>query len=456
MLCHIKYIPCYLNNIKKVIKIQETIETDVLVVGGGLSGVFAAIGAKRVNPQLRIWLVEKEGYCGGMATSGFVFPFMRYYIASEKSSEFKRLTAGLFKEMLDRLAKIGFVKKSFLNPTCPQKFDSYMIRCVLDEMLLEFGINILFHSIGCSVETVNLNPHEKSVSSVIIDTKKGLINFKPKYIIDATGDGDICYHAGAEFAYGRESDGLTQPATLNFRIGNISIFSSSRKQITKEIQKAKQKGLELTPRNDCLMFDTNNPKEKHFNQTRVAGFDFTDPFSLSKAEIEGRKQAKNFILFLKSKIRGFKHSSIAGMGNVLGVRESRRIIGEYVLTKEDLENGTLFDDRIALGNYPIDIHDPKGSASTELKHFGKTHFYSIPLRSMIVKGFSNLLVTGRAISATHEALSAIRIMPICAQMGESCGIFVGIVSAQKAKISIKEIDITLIQQKIKEFGGIID
>ncbi len=438
------------------IKIQDLIETDVLVIGGGLAGVFAAIGAKRTNPALSVWVVEKEGYLGGMATAGFVFPFMRYYIGSEKSKSFKRLTGGLFKELLDRLMKIGFAKSSINNPTCPQRFDSYILRCILDEMAIEAGVNLLFHAICCGAETAMSVSDEKTVSRVLIATKRGVITFCAKYFIDTSGDGDLCYHAGAEFKIGRDSDGLTQPATLNFRLANIPFFAASGNEIGRKIRKAKENGVELTPRNDCLMFITNNPNERHFNQTRVAEFDWTDPFSLSKAEIEGRKQARNFILFLKKSIRGFRNASVTGMGNVLGIRESRRIIGDYVLTAQDLENGTQFEDRVALGNYPIDIHDPKGGATTELKHFGKLHYYSIPLRCMIVKGFLNLMVSGRAISATHEALSAVRIMPICAALGEACGIFVGIVSIQNPPISLRNVDVAIVQRKIKEFGGIID
>ncbi len=435
---------------------QDIIETDLLIAGGGLSGVFAAIGAKRTNPKASVWVVEKEGYLGGMATAGLVFPFMRYYISSEKRKDFKRLTGGLFKEMLERLQKLEFVKSSSANPTCPQRFDSYMLRCVLDEMALEAGVNLLFHAICWGAEA-EINEHqEKSVSCALIATKRGILRFHAKYYIDATGDGDLCFHAGAEFKFGRDSDHLTQPATLNFRLGNIPFFAASGKEIGKKVRKAKEKGIELTPRNDCLMFLTNNANERHFNQTRVAEYDWTDPLSLSKAEIEGRKQAKNFILFLKNSIRGFHNASLIGMGNVLGIRESRRIIGEYILTKEDLEKGIQFEDRAALGNYPIDIHDPKGGASTQLKHFGKLHFYSIPFRCMMPKGFSNLMVTGRAISATHEALSAVRIMPICAALGESCGIFVGFVLSQNRSIATRNVDLSIIHRKIKEFGGMID
>jgi len=180
----------------------KTIKTDLLVVGGGLSGCFAAIAAKRTSPYIQVWLVEKQGFLGGMATAGYVFPFMRYYTTAQGGG-YKRLSGGLFKEMLDRAHIYGYTEEKALNEDFYSRFDPIMLRCLLDTMLLEAGVEVLFHSIVNKVNAENnimLNnddeQNSKRITGVIAQTKAGEIEFKPTVVIDATGDADIVYHAG--------------------------------------------------------------------------------------------------------------------------------------------------------------------------------------------------------------------------------------------------------------------
>jgi hypothetical protein len=431
----------------------KELNTDLLVVGGGLAGTIAAIAAKRCSPTLEVWLVERYGFLGGMATAGYVFPMMRYFTRDPLTLKTKRLTGGLFQELMDRMHQLGYTERfgEFFS-----RFDPMMMRCVLDTMCLENNVNLLFHGLVNRVEIENGSNQSKSISKVIVQTKKGEVHFSPKWLVDATGDADIVFHAGGKWHMGREEDDLVQPGTLNFRMGNISLLEPVRSQISRKMKKEKANGNPLTPRNDCLMFTSNNAHERHFNQTRVICDDFTDPFLFTNAELEGRQQAERYIRFLRNNFYGYRHASVVGLGTQLGVRETRRILGEYELHENDLLNCVLFPDRIALGNYSIDIHDPKGTASTDIRRIPEGKYYSIPFRCLIPQGISNIIVAGRPISATHVAHSAIRIMPICASLGHAAGVAVGILHRTNSQKSIKEVDIECLQNELRNQKAVLE
>ncbi|MEX2718493.1 MAG: FAD-dependent oxidoreductase [Candidatus Sigynarchaeum springense] len=430
---------------------NDRIETDIVISGGGLAGCLAAIAAKRVNPKASVYLIERYGFLGGMATAGFVFPYMRY--STMVSGKAKRLCGGLFKELNDRMVEAGYMHDA--RSEFPTRFDPAMLRCILDEMVLEAGVSLLFHGLVNRVVTSDAPGGIKRVESADVQTKAGTIKASARYFIDATGDADIVFHAGGEVQVGRESDGLVQPATLNFRMGHLGIMRPARIQIAMKIRQEKSRGNPLTPRDDCLAFDAGNGR-LHFNQTRVAGFDFTDPAAMTAAEIEGRKQARRFIDFLRGKVPGFKHAVVEGLGTQLGVRETRRIVGEHVLTEHELRGCEQFPDRIALGNYPVDIHDPKGSASTDIRRIPAGKWYSIPYRCLVPRGISNVLVAGRPVSATHVAHSAIRVMPICAVIGHAAGVAVGLASKHDANIALKDVPIGEIQDILRQQGAVLE
>lgn len=434
---------------------MNEIKTDLVIVGGGLTGCIAAIAARRTSPDMEVWLIEKNGFLGGMATAGYVFPLMGYFTKDKQSGKWKRLSGGIFKEILDRSHELGYTEKKANHEDFYTRFDPIMMRYILDTMVLEDGVNVLFHSIVNKVDSIKEPDGSLKISKLYIQTKMGEVHLFPSIVIDCTGDADIIFHAGGEYKIGRESDGLTQPATTNFRIGNIQPLFISRSKIKKLIVEEKQKGNPLTPRDDCLMFYA-GPRERHFNQTRVAGYNFTDPFDLTKAEIEGRTQAHNFIQFLRKKVRGFKKSTIMSMGSQIGVRESRRIIGEYILTEKDILNCVKFEDRIGLGNYPVDIHDPKGSAQTQIIRIPQGDWYTIPYRSLIPIKITNTLTAGRPISSDHVAHSAIRVMPICAVMGHAAGIAAGIKFSEYPYKPFKEIPINKIQMELRNQKAILE
>ena len=332
-----------------------------------------------------------------------------------------------------------------------------MLRMALDHFILKENIHVLFHAIVNKVQTSKSGENNERilVDKVWAQTKLGEIEFTAKNIVDATGDADIVFHAGGEVIIGRKEDGLVQPATLNFRMGNISKINESSSSITKKILEEKSHGNPLTQRDNCLKFRGNNAKEFHFNQTRVSDFDFTDPFDMTAAEIEGRIQSERFINFLRSSVKGYKNSVVMNLGTQLGIRETRRIVGEYILSEEDLLSTKQFEDRIALGNYSIDIHDPKGTGTTDIRRIPKGKWYSIPYRSLIPKGFDNLIVAGRPISSTHVAHSAIRVMSICSLLGQAAGTASAMIIMDSKK-SFNSISVNILQDKLRNDGAILE
>ena len=175
----------------------EPIQTDLVVVGGGLTGVFAAIAAKRTSPTMTVWLIEQYGFLGGMATAGYVYPMMGYSTQDPTTKQRKRIIGGLFQEMMNQMHDLGYTEKR-APADCYGKFDPMMMRCVLDKMIEDAGIKLLFHAV---VNTVDVEDTDlgKQIKKCVAQTKAGSIDFIPRWVIDTSGDGDVLFHAGAKF-----------------------------------------------------------------------------------------------------------------------------------------------------------------------------------------------------------------------------------------------------------------
>lgn len=409
---------------------------DVIVCGGGPGGIAASIGAAREGAN--VLLIERYGFLGGGATAMLVNPFMTYYAGN------KQIVKGIFQDMLDELTKIG----AFGSKREQWAFDTEAFKIVAETMCIKAGVNLLYH---CFLTRADVS--DGKITSIDIATKDGLKRLEASVFVDSTGDGDLAYFAGAIIEKGRREDGLAQPMTLNFRMANVDIKRMpSREEITKEYIKAKEEGIISCPREDVLYFFTTQPGVIHFNQTRVIKCDATDPESLTSAEIEGRRQAWEISQWLIKNIPGFENAYLQQTATQIGVRESRRVMGDYVLTAEDLLSACKFDDVIACGSYPIDIHNPSGEG-TILRHLKPGTWYDIPYRSLTPKGFTNLLIGGRCISATHEAHSAIRVIPIVFAIGHAAGVAAAM--AAKEKISVKELDYRRLQIELLKQGAFL-
>ncbi len=412
---------------------------DLIVMGGGMTGVAAAVAARRLG--LRVLILEKSGFLGGAAANCLVNPFMPY--ATRVDGKRFPLSRGFFAEMHDMLEKIGCMPSD-----CGELIHEEYLKLAMDRLVMKEGIDVLFHTVLCGVEKEG-----EKLTAVKVTSKAGVLSFHADCFIDCTGDADLAVMSGCPYRLGRD-DGLCQPMTLCFRIGNIDteLFNRNRSLIQKLYKKFREEGKIKNPREDILIFNTTVDGMLHFNTTRVVKHNPTDPLDVTRAEMIAREQMFEIYDFLHDNIPGFEHSKLIYSAGEIGVRESRMIIGEYVLNAEDLKNCTKFEDSIAAGNYDIDIHSPDGTGTSHY-YFPEGKWYTIPYRCLVPKNTNNLLVAGRCISATHEAQASIRIMPIVTTLGEAAGVAAAF--AVRENTDVKNVDIGAVREQLLSEGAFL-
>ncbi|HHU78337.1 MAG TPA: FAD-dependent oxidoreductase [Clostridiales bacterium] len=443
---------------------------DVVVIGGGPAGSIAAIAAARRGA--RTLLVERYGYLGGMLTASGTGPQMTYHAGETQ------VVRGIPDEIVQRMTKLGFspghMEDAVGYASSITPFDAEGLKLVLETTAEEAGVVLLYHTVytGCTVR-------EGRIESVDLFSKKGSFSVKAKVFIDASADADLATHAGVCSIYGREKDNLAQPMTMNFKVEGvdrdkvIEYIQSHREDMYPPtpfdrlqdlprcaisggyslVRLAKENGDFDIDRDVVLCFETNVKGQFIVNISRIIKRSALDPFELTQAEIEGRKQAHQIAAFLKKYFPGFENSYIISTGPHIGIRESRKINGVYKLTAEDLLDNRMFPDAIAMGGYPIDIHSPDGEEMTH-RFLKPGSWYSIPYRCVITREIKNLLVTGRCLSATHEACAAVRVTPIV--MGISQGVGTAAALAAGMEIPVKEVDIDMLRNQLREDGVFLD
>jgi hypothetical protein len=418
-------------------RVKVAAETDVLVVGGGPAGIGAALGAAAAGAD--VILTERYGFLGGNATAALVMPLMSFHTqrpGPEQAGATSLLptdhgpgdpvVAGALATLLERLVRAGGAVPPSLQTGYVVPFDPEVFKLVALDLLDEAGVSFLLHAFATDV----VGDHQ--VEGVVFETKSGPLVIRARATVDCTGDGDIAARAGAPFEIGRD-DGLVQPMTLMFRMVEFerAAFEAYVREhpdqwrgvhgLWELIRKATAAGELDLPREDILFFATPHERELSVNSTRVTGALGTDVWDLTYAEWQSRRQMRQIAAFLRRYVPGFEGAYIAQTGVNIGVRETRRIVGDYQLTADDVLHARKFPDAIARGSYPIDIHNPKGSG-TVLKRLPPGESYDIPLRCLLPQRTDHLLVAGRCISGTHEAHSSYRVMPIVMATGQAAGV----------------------------------
>ena len=414
---------------------------DLIVVGGGFAGVSAAMEAGRKG--LKVLLIDKYNCLGGAAANCLIMPFMTYWTKNPDTEEIKMLTGDLFSEITDEMKKLGGLHEN------NKIFDEEILKLVLNRMCNRYGVELLFNT-----TVTDVNKCDDKILSIKALGKSKKLELFADYFVDATGDAELSVLAGCGYRVGREEDGLCQPMTLCFRMGNVDMekFRANRTLINPLYQQFQQKGMIKNPRENVLLFMTMHDGVIHFNTTRVVKHDPTDPFDVTKAELLAREQVFEIHNFLKENIPGFENSYVLSTAMQIGIRESRMVEGEYRLTVEDLKSLARFDDAISVANYDIDIHNPEGSGTSHY-YFGEGEWYQIPYRCLLPKGCENLLVAGRCISSTHEAQASYRIMPFCAELGQAAGAAVSV--AVKNKTTLRGVDIKELQSILRNEGFVL-
>lgn len=338
------------------------------------------------------------------------------------------------------------IKKSVQQPGRENEFDEEIMKLVLNRIALKSGVQLLFNT-----TVFESNVTDGKIVSVKALGKSQLMELFADYYIDATGDAELSMLSGCPYKIGREKDNLCQPMTLCFRMSGVNLekFQINRNKINPLYAEFQKKGLIKNPRENVLIFSNFNDGVLHFNSTRIVKHNPTDPLAVTNAEIEAREQVFELHRFLKENIEGFENARVLSTALQIGIRESRKIEGEYTLTEEDLKSLARFDDAVATANYDIDIHNPSGSGTSHY-YFGEGQWYEIPYRCLLPKNMDNLLVAGRCISSTHEAQASYRIMPFCAELGQAAGTAVAV--AKKNKTDMRGVDIAQVQECLRREG----
>lgn len=445
------------------IPLRETV--DVAVIGGGSAGVAAAAAAAR-NGASTV-LVERYGFLGGTSTAGMVGPFMTSYTPDGK----RQLVAGVFQEVIDRMVEMGgavdpsetkggtawasFIELGHANVT---PFHIEALKMATLETVSEAGARIRFHT-----SFVDVVMDGERISDIVIHDKAGLGLLRPKVVIDTSGDGDIAAKAGAPFEMGRREDGKMMPVTLFLTVGNVdddrvAAWMQEHERLHPGerlfeciVREARERGEWTLEREFLNIYREPTPGQWRVNSTRVQNVDGTNPDDLSRAEIEGRRQVWELMRFFRSHCPGLENAQLLATATQVGVRETRHILGDYVLNGEDVLKGHKFADSIAQCSYPIDIHDPQGPRG-RLEGIHADH-YEIPYRCLVPRQVSNLLVGGRPISADHEGAASARVIPPCYATGEAAGVAASL-SIQQG-VSPREVDVEIVRSKLREQGAIV-
>ncbi len=441
-------------------------DTDVLVVGGGPAGFGAAVGAAEAGAE--VILAERYGFFGGMATAGLVAILMSYHTEHhrpETTGEHTLLptdhgrgepaAAGVLSRFVKRLIKAGGALSPNLRTGYTVPFDPEVFKLTMLDMLDEAGVNYLLHALATAVMG------DSRVEGVVFETKSGPLLVRARCVIDCTGDGDIAALAGASFSIGR-SDGRVQPMTLMFRLTEFEreAFAAYVRQHPDQwrgvhglwslVRQATAAGELDLSREDILFFATPHPREILVNSTRVVKVRGTDVWDLTHAERQARRQMRQIENFLRRYVPGFEKAYVVQSGVQVGVRETRRILGDYELTAEDVLQARKFDDVVARCTYPIDIHNPAGPG-TVLQHLPPGEAYDIPLGALLPRGLEHLLSAGRCISGTHEALASYRIMPTAMVTGQAAGVCAAL--AAKKHLSPRQLAVAEVQRELLRQGA---
>lgn len=439
-------------------------ECDVVVLGGGPAGIGAAIAAARNGAKTV--LVERYGFMGGMATAGLL------PVITGTNSKTERIVKGVCQDLIDRMVAIGGAidRQERPYPDSSQvTYEPNPFKYVADQMMREAGVDVFLHTFFCDCIVEG-----DEIKGVIVESKSGRQVILAKYVIDATGDGDVAARAGASFVKGRESDGLLMGVTMCFNLRNVNIGVDVGRKRLKEfpeynamlyqcIEKARANGdFPWTPeyRKDKngnpyvvgpWLENLIKPDEISVNFTTLFG-DPTVVEDLTAMEMDGREYVQEFIKFFRKYVPGFENCCLTEVAPQLGIRESRRVCGEYTLTAEDVYEGARFDDAIAVGgSWSVDIH--RSFYGDEHIFEDVTNTFDIPYRCLLSKDIKNLLTAGRCISVSRVGLGIIRLMAPCFAIGEGAGVAAAL--AAKEGKTLRQIDIKTVQQMLRDGGAFL-
>ncbi len=402
---------------------------EVVVLGGGPAGIAAAAAAARHGHKTL--LVERYGFLGGMGTAAGVTNFCGLH--ANVHGEHRQVVHGIADQLLARIDRIGGLNAPHLvfGKIMAQAYDTAAYKCAADDLLLTNGVQLLLHALAADVRMASAD----TIDALLVETKSGRRAVLGKMFIDCSGDGDLAAWAGAPFELGDGAGNMLYP-TMTFRLNGVDPRAAGEAwtAIPRLMDEAERRG-ERFSRKGAIVRPQKNPIEWRVNATQLKSangraLDGTDAEELTAGEIEGRRQALAFFDFLRRDVPGFGDAYIVDTPPQLGVRETRRLTGEYQLTGADVLTCSDFPDAIGVNGWPIEAH-VAGNVEWRWPQPGSRGFNQLPYRMLLPLKVRNLLVAGRCASMTHEGQSAARVSGSCFVMGEAAGTTAHLALAQR-------------------------
>lgn len=417
-------------------------EVDVLVIGGGPAGFSAAVNAARRGAKTM--LIEQSGAIGGVATSGL----MSHWTGETKG--------GFYEEILSRSEGMEEGPSMGGHGTFRQVIDHERLKTVMLQMLEEAGVIVQLYTFASAPIM-----EDKTITGVITESKSGRESILAGIVIDASGDGDIAARAGAPHYLGREYDGKMQPMTIMLQVAGVDTsqvryvhgFEETYDLPGGDIQTLGRQHIPY-PAGHVLIYPSPLPGIVTLNMTNSIKVNGTKAEDLTFATVTCRNQIEPIIKFLKEFVSGFENCFVINSSAQIGVRETRHFIGEQTLNEQDIMVARVFDDwAVANVHFNFDVHNLSGAGldeTGEQKHFKQKKGYTIPYGCFVPTEVDNLLLAGRNISGTHMAHSSFRVMPICANMGQSVGIAAALCKEKGCKP--RSLDVKLLQEELIKLG----
>ena len=439
---------------------------DLVVCGGGPAGIPAALAARRSG--LSVLLVEGQGQLGGVTTSAGV----SHLLGGRTPDNRHQLVGGVFHEITQELVRRGGAidpttidwsgkyqphgwHKGSLGAGVP--VDPHLYAALLDEKMLDAGVEVLFFT-----QFVDAVVDEGRVTHVVLFNKSGLFAVPTKAVVDATGDADVAARSGCQVTKGRDEDGLMTPATLVFHVDNVDqdalaadIYAKDSPRFRDLIQALREKGEWDFPYEIFISVQLAQKGTMMINTTRITDVDGTDGRSISKGMMQGRREVLKLMALMRRHFPGFERAQIKLVAPALGVRETRRIVGDFVLRVDDLVEGAEFPDTIGYSGYGWDLPDPKKPSLQPMHGVKRKRTWTpIPYRVLVPRPVGNVICPGRAISVERDVLGPLREQAPCYAMGHAAGLAAA--QAVREGLTFQEVDTDALREALVSEGAIVD
>jgi len=423
---------------------------EIVVLGGGPAGIATALAAARSGRSTI--LLERYGFLGGAGTAAGLSTFCGLHAVVH--GEHEQVVHGIADDILDRLSAMNALNAPHLtvrDQITAQAYDISAFKIAADELMAEAGVDVLFHAVGVGVEMRGVD----HVHALIIETKSGRFAIRGKIFVDGSGDGDLAAWAGAPYEIGDGNGNMLYPSTM-FRINGVDPERAGRAwELIPSLMEEAERAGRVFPRRKPIVRPQRNPIEWRANLTQIKNPDGSavsgiDAQQLSYGEVEGRRQCWDVFEFIRSVTPGFENAYIVEIAPQIGIRETRRFVGEYVLTDEDILGCRDFEDSIGVNGWPVEAH-VKGDVKFVFTPRDSRGFNQIPYRIILPQGVENLFIVGRCASMSHEGQSSARVSGPCFVMGQAAGTAADI--ALGDGVSPRNVDVRKLQKALISHGA---